>query len=1500
MQTENMGSRRLMNRSLSGDGRYYYSGNDITSQNSTGGCRSYLNSVRPERRSTLCSVMAQLAEETQPTFESTLKSKAVSEATNVKFICMVSGHPAPDVTWYKDDVQLDRYCGLPKYEILRDGKTHRLNIYNCTLEDAAIYQASAQNSRGIVSCSGVLEVGTMNEYKIHQNYFAKLKQGNENCRREQKELCKAEKDNVPSSPDRTQRKRSSPMETTTSFGASSSSKEKEELNALSKTSAVEDRLSSPVQVPESTAVHFHSDSEMIPNVDKGNQGLTYIHDTMNTASIKQADSHAKKKIKKRVEMKETEMRSEKKTSTEKMEVQNTVIQNNVDITADTKQNEKPSMKASKCATDIKKTQVAHKPITSQRHPALKVTMETETKVVKETKQIKSPDNQKNLDRRSPLIKPHSKLQSQNIKHVQNQRVQNGTPCSPDNKLMDLDDSKSKLAAGPCVRILPHSCGKGDVNTDTGDRNVSVHSSRASAGGDSRIEPTETKNCGNIPSSSRKVAMECNEPPSLMHEVTSRFTDTLPLLGSHHLATQGQKEIAEDQSTVLTNNSTERHKPDLESTQLGEKNSTGHVSNSLQDGQVTIAMNSSMEEGTLTKISEKDYTDGNLMINRASDKPETKIKSVATSLNGTEVNKMGKNAEKKKVCISANVQGQKSNSKEKSMGSKHSVSLVTEFVQIHSNSNMSNPDVAQSQIMNDSSNFKALMKHTKALEFQEDSHVATENVSKMDIQEQGQSYTAKNETQQSFISKASTNDNDPEAAHIDSLPFLSQQHPKTFLSNLTIPAIYVTDVDCTSPNTETENIECSSPVMKSENVKFGAKPNVLNNNNAVSQKVNTSDHTDNITPESVGLPDAKVDLSLHLQSSASLNQPQQKALSQKNFIKTSGSQCSTERIASDFTGPVGRCIQLSNADKSKKANESDLAETKFSVLLAKTDSNLKPKSNYFIKQLKSAALDLELSNQRSTSVTLHDTPHRESEGKDKYRQTNSEVKQGESVLLQGRNNLNTVVCPLSPSSDLKIPLKTTDAQIITSSEPHKTEKRDLGKSNQKETYQEQILPLMPQPTSPLNLVNDAPSLEKNSPRLTRRAITDLAEINGNENVTTKSSDRDKENQFIVPQVIRKIRPEVFDTSGHLKLWCQFYNIVSDSTIRWFKDDVEIAEIKRSAGDETQLCLAIIQMSKRDCGVYRCSITNENGQNSTEYLLSTEISSMFLRQELQEVEEEIEMTPLIFSKGLADAGCWGSKFYGRVTTEEVQVGSGCKHKTRRLRVIYGLDPVFESRSSCLLKVRSPIAYESREETVLAEKNLQITKQDCRIQNMAREYVKIFATETREIESFGSALEIIPLYFMYRPASSVPYGTVEAELKGVFLRYCGLDHTGSLVYNNKSEVAQKCSSFQHWIHQWTSGNVLFSRIEGVDTILTNIEVVTKSKGHQGFPCEANPKVFEQFPTEHQCNYFCGLLNLKPPKLPEMLQTVRYRGYYSPQTQRKAPKSPKVSRRSNPQTST
>lgn len=41
----------------------------------------------------------------------------------------MSGYPAPELKWYKDDMEMDRYCGLPKYEIRRNGKTHTLHIY---------------------------------------------------------------------------------------------------------------------------------------------------------------------------------------------------------------------------------------------------------------------------------------------------------------------------------------------------------------------------------------------------------------------------------------------------------------------------------------------------------------------------------------------------------------------------------------------------------------------------------------------------------------------------------------------------------------------------------------------------------------------------------------------------------------------------------------------------------------------------------------------------------------------------------------------------------------------------------------------------------------------------------------------------------------------------------------------------------------------------------------------------------------------------------------------------------------------------------------------------------------------------------------------------------------------------------------------------------------------------------------------------------------------------
>ena len=67
------------------------------------------------------------------------------------------------------------------------------------------------------------------------------------------------------------------------------------------------------------------------------------------------------------------------------------------------------------------------------------------------------------------------------------------------------------------------------------------------------------------------------------------------------------------------------------------------------------------------------------------------------------------------------------------------------------------------------------------------------------------------------------------------------------------------------------------------------------------------------------------------------------------------------------------------------------------------------------------------------------------------------------------------------------------------------------------------------------------------------------------------------------------------------------------------------------------------------------------------------------------------------------------------------------------------------------------------------------------------------------------------MYRPANGVPYATVEADLTGDYRRYSLLDPPGRAQVKTGSEVEQKCFALQHWIFQWTSGNMLLTHMEG-----------------------------------------------------------------------------------------
>lgn len=86
----------------------------------------------------------------------------------------------------------------------------------------------------------------------------------------------------------------------------------------------------------------------------------------------------------------------------------------------------------------------------------------------------------------------------------------------------------------------------------------------------------------------------------------------------------------------------------------------------------------------------------------------------------------------------------------------------------------------------------------------------------------------------------------------------------------------------------------------------------------------------------------------------------------------------------------------------------------------------------------------------------------------------------------------------------------------------------------------------------------------------------------------------------------------------------------------------------------------------------------------------------------------MTPMVFAKGLADAGYWGDKLFGRVVSEDMEVGAGFLRKACRARAIYGLEPIFESGHTCIIKVHNFIIFGTKNENSLVEKNYDITIQ------------------------------------------------------------------------------------------------------------------------------------------------------------------------------------------------
>ncbi|XP_041110370.1 uncharacterized protein LOC121318120 [Polyodon spathula] len=347
---------------------------------------------------------------------------------------------------------------------------------------------------------------------------------------------------------------------------------------------------------------------------------------------------------------------------------------------------------------------------------------------------------------------------------------------------------------------------------------------------------------------------------------------------------------------------------------------------------------------------------------------------------------------------------------------------------------------------------------------------------------------------------------------------------------------------------------------------------------------------------------------------------------------------------------------------------------------------------------------------------------------------------------------------------------------------------------------------------------------------------------------------------VPKVLRHIHAETFpDISGNIKLWCQFGDIYADSTITWSKDGVVLAKVQRSAGDDSPDSLAIVQATIKDQGMYQCKLKNPNGKMSSEFRLTSEALNELISKQDLEGGEEIKCAQLMFREDFLRDQYFGDDLLASIVTEEQHFGEGLHRKAFRTKVISGLMPVFNSGHACVLKVHNAIAYGTKNNDELIQKNYNLAVQECHVQNTAREYIKEYRAEIKCTEAFGEVPEIIPVYLIHRPANNIPYATLEEELVGDFVKYSVKDGKEMNMTRRDSDAGQKCCTFQHWVYKKTDGNLLVTDMQGVGMKLTDVGIATCGKGYKGFRGNCATSFIDQFNALHHCNKFCEMLGLK-----------------------------------------
>ncbi|NWV88378.1 ALPK3 kinase, partial [Machaerirhynchus nigripectus] len=1402
-------------------------------------------------RSTFCAIISQLTEETQPLFETTIKSRAVSEDSDAKFTCIVTGYPQPEVTWYKDDEEMDRYCGLPKYEIFCHGNRHTLQLYKCREEDAGIYQASARNNKGIVSCSGVLEVGTMTEFKIHQKWFDKIKRKAEEKLQEIEQGKKRGKENVEveklqgMSPERLQRKRRLARDQTLQSGDSSWEKEdaakvhvadsqsglhKDVAEAKEQPLTALPGFPNKLVAPLKAEVTTNGDATLESGEEDGNNFLTYIYETVEDLATKTGvkDSAAKKK--KKVEAPSAAMQEVSKREESGRDRAN------------------PSSNPRFAP-----------PVPLRRNARLRAAsdqeVETSPKLKEPGKAVKQ-DTKTNDDVYFSLkdmyfdkqVKPAAGKEQVGAKDEAGSEAAL-RPVAVSRRTEDAPLSSEVLEARP---VLSEGQ-RGQQQEQKLEGNKEVAARVGQSLGDLKHPVSgltkETSQQARKLEEVRKEVPVCQETRGAVKRTNPRFTPQEP----PKPPAPSPDPVQSGKEHPPPRKQAERHSHALEGkeTQQGLLNQE----NKSQGGEEPLLKNLSPpepgENPPLEQIPCQTVKDG-------------KSKEAGAELSGSH----------------PGVRTGGSDAAEPCPGAVHREAGGTPLG--HQNTEMAAP---------------------ASVPLPKEELLPAPAVRPLVARE-------------ALLVAHGTPGVEATAGEV---PSGTQLLP---------PASGDTEITTTGGSARQEM--SSAITLEEENAKpvpMGpqGKEGGLLTATAPCQEPAASSGTRE------GVSEVQPQASLVLPGSErSQEMSLEEKMQHKNLVSSLKNYLLLLLKMSDSSKDATKGDADSGDKEQPNAGEGMIPEIGIAGLSPRTSRKVLEKVQN--NQLFQTAENLPLTPRTSRRITgmineefvtskemlaCRPVPPKkrtwgapEAEGPPPLSVPSIVVGSMPTAGAEPHlSDLPPVSSEESPADPLTVLPCATPEELALGARRKiylpKPKQVGLEEGATPESLGHARSPTVSPRQSRKNaslLHSPAPApssaSEQCSPTLTRQMATleipklyeepagDTSgdqEVPGDAKPEAQPAESQKTNNpFKAPQVVRKIRAEQFsDASGNLKLWCQFFNVLSDSKLTWYKDEIPVAEAQRSAGDEGQAALAVVQASQKDCGVYRCVISNEYGTDSTDFLLSPEVLSGFILREEIEVGEEIEMTPMVFAKGLADAGYWGDKLFGRVVSEDMEVGAGFLRKACRARAIYGLEPVFESGHTCVIKVHNFIVFGTKNENSLIEKNYDITIQECKVQNSSREYCKIFAAEARAVPDFGAVPEIIPLYLIYRPANNIPYATMEEDLGRPCEQYCVTERDGSLVARGTSEIVLKCCTFQHWVYQWTNGNILVTDMEGVGWKLTNVRIATNLKGYQGLKESCFPSLLEQFPAAHRCNHYCSILGLK------MLEPAKPKGSKSPCLGRKSAQS-------------